>query len=202
MIKIKDYSFFYDGQPTLNNANLNIGHQMYVFSGNLNKRKSTILEDIAKAFYSYNQNILYSNESSVIYLPGYRFLLNELTLQENIVYFSKILNINTNIVEEIVIAFKLESILTRKVSNLSIGQKQMARICCAFLNYRASVVILDQPFRDLEKEDINLVKKYINTNFKNKSIIISKNSIIDLEEFNPRQIIIKDNKLLLGDTSV
>lgn len=202
MIRIRNYNVLFEEQVVIRDVNVNLGHQMYIFTGQLSKRKSAILEDIAHAFHSYNPHIIYSNETSVIYLPNYKFLLDKLTLEQNICYFTNMYGLDSKIVDEIISTLKLESILNRRIDTISLAQKQMARICCSFLNYRASIIILDQPFTDLQKDDINLVKKYINNNLQNKTIIISKNSLIDLEEYKPRRVIIEDLTLKIEEPNV
>lgn len=202
MVTIKNYNLYMDDLMVLEDISINLGHQVYLLSGQMHKRKSLLLNEIANAYTSYNSNIKYSNESGVAYLPNSRFLIENLTIKQNIEFFGKFFGCSNIQVRVISNHFELDGYIDRKVNSLAADIKQLVRIACAVLNTNASVYLFDNLFLNLNNSQVNIVKSYLNRLVDENTIIISKLNDHHLTDLNPRSIEIVDKKLVFKEHNV
>lgn len=202
MVTIKNYDLYMDDLMVLENISINFGRQVYLLSGQMHKRKSLLLNQIANAYTSYNSKIKYCNESGVAYLPSSRFLIDNLTIKQNIEFFGKFFGCSAIQMRVIINHFELDSYANRKVNSLSADIKQLVRIACAVLNTRASVYLFDNIFINLNNSQVNIVKTYLNRLVDENTIIISKLNDHQLRDFNPRSIEIVSKKLVYKESNV
>ena len=84
--------------------------------------------------------------SKVGYMPGKFSLYQDLTVEENLVFFASIFNTsvkeNYNLIEDIYV--QLEPFKNRRAGKLSGGMKQKLALCCALI-HRPAVLFLDEP---------------------------------------------------------
>ena len=84
--------------------------------------------------------------SKVGYMPGKFSLYQDLTVEENLVFFASIFNTtveeNYNLIEDIYV--QLEPFKDRRAGKLSGGMKQKLALCCALI-HRPAVLFLDEP---------------------------------------------------------
>lgn len=202
MIKLKDFNLEMNDTFVLENVDFNFGKETYIIIGSLFKRKSLLLDSLAKAFVERNQGVKYAFEKSIVYLPKSDILFNKLSVKQNIDFYSNFFGIKASFKNSLIEHFELTSILDRSIYSLTSDLKQIVKIVCAFLNNKASVYILDSPFDNLSKSQIYMVKEYLKTIRNNSTIIISKQNIFGLEDFSPRIINIKDKKLVFEELNV
>lgn len=196
MIKLENLDLELDDQVVIEDINFNFGHETYLLSGHMHKRKSKLLQEIAKSYSAYNPNITYSNETGVVYLPDNRILIENLTVKQNLEFFSNFFG--TPLVKTRVISnhFEFDNYLNRTINSLSSDLKQLVRIACVCLNVKASVYIFDNIFDHLSKSEISLVKDYLKHFVKDAIFIFSKLNTHELEEFKPRVINIEKKRLV------
>ena len=84
--------------------------------------------------------------SKVGYMPGKFSLYQDLTVEENLVFFASIFNTsvkeNYELIEDIYV--QLEPFKDRRAGKLSGGMKQKLALCCALI-HRPAVLFLDEP---------------------------------------------------------
>lgn len=196
MIKLNKLCLALDDQVVFDNVNFNFGRETYLLSGQMHKRKSLLIDEIAKAFISFHPNINYCAERGVVYLPNTAILIENLTVKQNLEFFAGFFK--TPLIKTRVIAnhFEFEHIISRKVNSLTADIKQLVRIACVCMNMRATVYIFDEIFDHLSKSQISLVKNYLKQLDNDIILIISKQNTHELEEFKPRVINIVDKKLV------
>lgn len=199
MITVSKLDVILDDRVVLEDCNINFGKQTYIITGGLYKRESAFLEKLAMAYRFYNPHITYSSESGVCYLPTNKILIDNFTVIQNLYYYLNFYKVDKIAAENIIVEFNLEDIRNRKVSTLNRGQKQVVRICCAIVNSEASVVILDEPFRDLARSESNALKQYLRNMQNKKTIIFTKTNTNNVEDLNARQININKRKLEVVD---
>jgi ABC-2 type transport system ATP-binding protein len=80
------------------------------------------------------------------YMLGKFSLYQDLTVEENLIYFASIFNTtvaeNYNLIEDIYV--QLEPFKNRRAGKLSRGMKQKLALCCALI-HRPAVLFLDEP---------------------------------------------------------
>lgn len=196
MIKLNKFNLKMDDLTVLEDIDFFFGRQSYLLSGPMVKRKSLLLEVLSHAFVYYQKGVEYVAESGVIYLPDNQFLIEGMTVKQNLEFFARFFNTPKIKYKVIVNNFELDNILDRKINSLSPDMEQLVRISCAMLNTTASVYLLDNIFNHLNKSQIDLVKNYLKLMTSNCIIIFSKLNTHEIEEFNPRVIEIKQKKLV------
>lgn len=196
MIKLNKFNLKMDDLTVLEDIDFFFGRQAYLLSGPMVKRKSLLLEVLSHAFVYYQKGVEYVAESGVIYLPDNQFLIEGMTVKQNLEFFARFFNTPKIKYKVIVNNFELDNILDRKINSLSPDMEQLVRISCAMLNTTASVYLLDNIFNHLNKSQIDLVKNYLKLMTSNCIIIFSKLNTHEIEEFNPRVIEIKQKKLV------
>lgn len=117
--------------------------------------KSTLLKIIAGVLKPDSGNITYYNRDALKdnkvfskfagYVPQDNPLMEELTVKDNLLFWSMSKDIDKDVLEE----FDLEEILNKKVSSLSGGMKRRLSIATTVIN-RPPVLILDEPTSSLD----------------------------------------------------
>lgn len=199
MIKLTNYNLTMDDNLVFDNVDFFFGRQTYLLAGQMHKRKSLLISELARAFVEYTPGVDFVLETGIGYLPNNRFLIESLTVKQNLEFFTKFFNIPSIKIKVIINHFELENIANRKVNSLTPDLIQLVRIACVFLNTKASVYLLDNIFNNLNKGQIDLVKNFLKLLEGDNTIIISKLNTHEIEEFNPRIIEIVDKKLVYGD---
>lgn len=196
MIKLTNFSLEMDELTVFEDINFYFGHQAYLLSGSMIKRKSLLLEILAEAFTSYHEGIEYIAESGVAYLPNKKILIEGLSVKQNLEFYAKFYSTPHIKVRVIINHFELEHLLDRKVNTLSADATQLVRIACVLINTKASVYLLDNIFDNLKKNQIDLVKNYLKLICDDSILIFSKHNTHEIEDFNPRVVEIKQKKLV------
>lgn len=199
MINIDKLNLYLDDQLVFEDISFYFGRQMYILTGNLKKRKSLFISELADSYLSYNQSITYIAERGIVYLPTTKILIEPLTVKQNLDFFGKFFGTSYYKINVIIHHFELEPFLNRRVNSLTNDIKQLVRIACVILNTNATVYLFDDLFIHLNKHQMDLVKDFFKTIETNSTIIIAKNNAIGLEEFNPRLVVIENKKLVFEE---
>jgi len=86
-----------------------------------------------------------------------------------------------------------------RASNLSGGMKRRLNICLAFI-HDPEILILDEPEAGLDPQSTILVRDFIKTYSKQKTVILTTHNMDEAERLSDRVAIIDHGKLLLLDT--
>ena len=110
-------------------------------------------------------------------------LYNELSLIENIQLIAKLKCFNYNVKEisEIINLMELKKFSSMKYEQLSSGFKNRFKIACS-LAVDPSILILDEPYNNLDEQGIKLIKRIISNQLEKNKIIIT--TFPNIEHFN------------------
>lgn len=140
MLEIINFEKKYAEKIIFKNLNLKFETGKSVIIGENGSGKTTLLNHIYE---------LYKNEVS--YFSQFLVLIPELTVIENIMFL-----IGFQIENELLLAFKLADKLYRPAAELSSGERQKVILYCTILCSN-NIIIVDEPEKHLDKEN---VKKY------------------------------------------
>ena len=105
-----------------------------------------------------------------------------LTIREYLDFLDNIYNDNEHNIEDLIIYFKLNNLLDRRLNLCSKGTKQKVNLIqCLIKN--ADIYILDEPFSGLDKEAIISLKKLIVQKQENATIILTSHEELLDESF-------------------
>lgn len=196
MLKLSKLSLEMDDIKVFENINFNFGRQTYLLAGQMYKRKSLLLNEIASSFIVYNPHITYSAENGVAYLPNYQFLIETLTVKQNLDFFTRFFNTPAIKLRVLINHFELDNIVNRRVNSLTPDLIQLVRISCVLLNSTATIFLFDNIFINLNKSQIDLVKDFLKRLEHDNTLIFAKLNKHEIEDFNPRIITIVDKRLV------
>jgi len=154
------------------------------FGKNLKSHREEILEQV-------NFSSTYTN------LPW------DLTVWENLTFISYLYQITNRQerIKKISGTFRLDELLSQRMSELSAGQVTRVNLAKAFINY-PHVLLLDEPTASLDPEVADFIRKFLLEERKkfNVSIIITSHNMAEVEEVCDRVIFINNGKIMADDT--
>ena len=132
--------------------------------------------------------------------PQETSVANNLTVKENLEFFSNIYNNNDNkTINEIVDFFNLNEVLNQRAKTLSGGYKRRLSIAIALIS-KPKILFLDEPTLGLDvfarRELWNIIKKLQ----KNITIILTSHYLEEIENLCDRVAILSNGKLLKTGT--
>ena len=132
--------------------------------------------------------------------PQETSVANNLTVKENLEFFSNIYNNNDNkTINEIVDIFNLNEVLNQRAKTLSGGYKRRLSIAIALIS-KPKILFLDEPTLGLDvfarRELWNIIKKLQ----KNITIILTSHYLEEIENLCDRVAILSNGKLLKTGT--
>ncbi len=159
-MKIKIINKSYTDQIILQNIEYEfLQGDTYVIKGRSGIGKTTLLNIISNVDSQYDGELFLERQSSVFYV------CQDVTFIENLsVYKNLILSIKDDVDQElkkILTILKIEDLLDKKVCKLSGGQRQRVAIAKALL-LKSNYIILDEPTRGLDYENIKALGQLIN----------------------------------------
>lgn len=118
----------------------------------------------------------------ISYAPDYLPSTINLTIREYLDFLDNIYNDNEHNIEDLIIYFKLNNLLDRRLNLCSKGTKQKVNLIqCLIKN--ADIYILDEPFSGLDKKAIISLKKLIVQKQENATIILTSHEELLDESF-------------------
>ena len=132
--------------------------------------------------------------------PQETSVANNLTVKENLEFFSNIYNNNDNkTINEIIDIFNLNEVLNQRAKTLSGGYKRRLSIAIALIS-KPKILFLDEPTLGLDvfarRELWNIIKKLQ----KNITIILTSHYLEEIENLCDRVAILSNGKLLKTGT--
>jgi len=129
------------------------------------------------------------------------FLYDELTIYENLKFFSKLYSIYDKStfkekVEYYAEKFNLSNWIFEPISNLSTGMKQKVEMIRIFIQ-NPSLLLLDEPFSGLDSNTINLLIKNLNEIREREklTIVIATHKIEVVQQISDTLLILKKGKI-------
>ncbi|WP_051652492.1 ABC transporter ATP-binding protein/permease [Clostridium algidicarnis] len=184
MIEIKQVSKTFADKKVINNITFKVNEgDIFGFLGPNGAGKTTTIKMIiglleptsGEIFINgkhnvKNKNDIYSDIGVVFELPN---LYMKATIQKNLEMFSKIYQLPSSRVDEVMEDLQLIDKKNMKVEKLSKGWKQRVLIARALL-HKPKVLILDEPTSGLDPNTVTLIRDYIKKlNSEGTTIIIS-----------------------------
>lgn len=154
----------------------------YAITGHNGSGKSTLLQVIAGAILQTEGKVLYYNQSEVQIEQPYSYLtivapylelVEEMTCMEQLEFHEKFKSLSLS-KEEILKEVGLEKNASKQIRYFSSGMKQRLKLGLAFFS-DVSLVLLDEPTSNLDKDGVMLYNRLLDQQTKNKTVIISSN---------------------------
>lgn len=193
MIEIKQVSKTFADKKVVNNITFKVNEgDIFGFLGPNGAGKTTTIKMIiglleptsGEIFINgkhnvKNKNDIYSDIGVVFELPN---LYMKATIQKNLEMFSKIYQLPSSRVDEVMEDLQLIDKKNMKVEKLSKGWKQRVLIARVLL-HKPKVLILDEPTSGLDPNTVTLIRDYIKKlNSEGTTIIISTHDMNEADE--------------------
>lgn len=173
MIYVKNAYKKIKNNQVLENINLKLNEgNVYLIEGHNGSGKTMLLRLLCELIKPDEGEVVFSRAYSfgaVIENPS--FIQND-TVLENLLFLAKIKNVITEEhISEWLRKLNLYEKKDNKVKTLSLGMRQRLAICQAFME-DPDVILLDEPFNALDKENLDVVIDVINESKKAGKIIV------------------------------
>lgn len=152
-----------------------------------------------KNLFSHKEIIL----DQVNFSTTYTNLPWVLSVRENLTFVSYLYEIKDRKqrVNDVIALFKLETLINKKMSELSAGQKTRVNLAKAFIN-KPKVLLLDEPTASLDPDIAKYIRDII-MNYRTESkatILWTSHNMFEVEEMCDRVIFINKGKIISDDT--
>ena len=203
ILETKNLSKEYKNQKAVDNVSLNIERNtIYGLLGPNGAGKSTILKMIVGLLKPtdgeiiFNGNILERKDlkyiGSLIESPS---LYGNLTAEENLTVYTKLLGIPKTRIKEVLDIVDLKNTGKKRASQFSMGMKQRLGIAIALLN-NPKLLILDEPTNGLDPFGIQELRNLISSFPKKGITVISSHILSEVSQVVDKIAIINEGKLL------
>ena len=184
--KSSNLTLGYSNQVVLNNLNLEFSEKNnYQIIGRNGAGKSTLINYISSNFDGSDfKSKVIRTKSNIDQISPYATLIMELTLLENIKYFTTKSQLSTDDKLKVSNNYLPKIYLNEKVENFSSGMIKRAELSIIEIK-NPTVLCIDEPLNFLDSEGINLLKNLIDNRTQNqKSNILSTQELIDFQGIN------------------
>jgi ABC-2 type transport system ATP-binding protein len=142
-------------------------------------------------------------KSIIGYCPQENIFYPRLTCLEQLLFMGQMYGLSSKTVKtranELLNLLGLEDKTNIRANNLSGGMKRRLNICLALI-HNPEILILDEPEAGLDPQSRILVRDFIKTSGKEKTIILTTHNMDEADRLADRVAIIDHGKLLLLDT--
>ncbi len=211
MIKISNVSKAYGSLKALNNISIEINKgTIFGLLGINGAGKSTLLSILNGLsnidsgeirIFDFNlktQKSKIKDISSII--PQNLAFYDNLSVNENIEFFSKVQNAKTEDIQKAIELNKLQDILMQKASTLSGGQKRRLNIAIGLLN-NPQIIYFDEPTVGLDPKNRNdILDSILEYKKLGKTIIYTSHYMSEIEKICDEVAIIHKGELVIQDT--
>uniref|UniRef100_A0A182P8G6 ABC transporter domain-containing protein n=1 Tax=Anopheles epiroticus TaxID=199890 RepID=A0A182P8G6_9DIPT len=164
--------------------------------------KSTIFAILSGELLPSGGSFTFYSNHGPSYCPQNNFLDPLLTVEEVIVFYGKLRNIESidKLIMETLKEYHLEAYRKVLVKNLSGGNRR--KLCVAVACFgQSEIILMDEPTSDLDPVTRSIVYSTIERlNAQNRSILLTSHSISEIDRICQRIAILKDGELLTVDT--
>ncbi len=195
----------YGEKSVLHDVSLTVTEpSIYVVLGPNGAGKTTLLRTVAgilkpsKGGVSFDGLDVYESKETrrrLSYLSHLNALPEEMTVRQALEFYA---SIEGGDVEKAISALELKKLETRKLSNLSQGQKKRVSVSKLFLRER-DLYLLDEPTSNLDPAMAKDVRDLLLRLSKSKIVLYSSHNLYEAKEIGKYLILIKDGTLKLFD---
>lgn len=157
------------------------------------------IEYFGKSLFHHREEIL----DQVNYSTTYTSLPWNLSVKENLNFISFLYTIpnRKKRLEKIIESFKLGDLMSKRVGDLSAGQKTRINLAKAFLNY-PKVLLLDEPTASLDPDIAKYIRDFILEERKEYkvSMLFTSHNMKEVEEVCDRVVFINNGTIIANDT--
>jgi ABC-2 type transport system ATP-binding protein len=195
MLEVNKISKSYNGQKIFSDLSFDIQEgEILGITGRNGSGKSTLLKILSKIAIQDFGEIIINPDINVDYLGHENMFFGEMSIKENIDFFTKFENIEKS--EENISELKnllgLELIYTKKINELSYGQAKKSGLYRIVLS-NSDLILLDEPFSGLDTQSVeNLILLINKLKLKKKTLIISSNIIEIIENISDKLVNMDD----------
>ncbi len=116
------------------------------------------------------------------------------------IFFSRVDDINADIIEEYLNTFKLKSFAYRLTKNISLGEKRVLEIAMALIT-EPEILLLDEPFAGLSEAEIDEVLEVIREHVGKKTILIVEHKISKIRDLVEKTgVMVEGEMIAIGET--
>lgn len=152
---------------------------------------------------SFNDSHRKDHKSLIGYCPQENIFYPKLTCLEQLFFMGQMYGLPSKFVKtsaiDLLNLLGLEDKTNVRAANLSGGMKRRLNICLALI-HNPEILILDEPEAGLDPQSRILVRDFIKTFGKEKTIILTTHNMDEADRLADRVAIIDHGKLLLSDT--
>tara|TARA_B110000263_G_C15293424_1_gene504437 strand:+ start:1665 stop:2261 length:597 start_codon:yes stop_codon:yes gene_type:complete len=195
MLEVNKISKSYNGQKIFSDLSFDIQEgEILGITGRNGSGKSTLLKILSKIAIQDFGEIIINPDINIDYLGHENMFFGEMSIKENIDFFTKFENIEKS--EENISELKnllgLELIYTKKINELSYGQAKKSGLYRIVLS-NSDLILLDEPFSGLDTQSVENLTLLINKlKLKKKTLIISSNIIEIIENISDKLVNMDD----------
>ena len=174
MIKLVNVCKKYEKNKVIDNFNVIINKgEKVAFIGESGKGKTTLFK-VLIGIENIDEGVIENNKNDISVSFQEDIFANNFSIKDNI---DLILDRETdfNSIQKNLNDMGINKKPSDKINTLSIGMKRRVSTIRAFRSDR-KIIMLDEPFAGLDIESINLTKKYIKENIKDRTLIIFTHS--------------------------
>ena len=209
MIELKEIQKTYRDVHALKMINLHLpkGCRLGLL-GNNGAGKSTLMRILATleqpdtgTLYIDQKNAFTQIEetrSKIAFLPDYNPLPEQLYVKEFLDFQQKIFNRSSSFVSELIEKTQLQTVLNRKIQNLSKGFRQRLGIANLMLS-PAEIYILDEPLAGLDTAQRIEIRGLINAISKSKTLIFSSHMLGEVEYLTDQIAIVHQGEIVYNE---
>ena len=183
-LKSNDLSLGYSNQIVIKGMNLNLfDEKNYQIIGKNGAGKTTLMNFISSNFDGTNfESKVDRLKISVNQISSTPTLINDLTLEENLNYFTSDSSISTEDKLNVVFKYIPRDYLDEKVKNFSSGMIRRVELSIIEIK-NPSVFCIDEPLNFLDSEGVSLLTNLIkNRTSSNKCNILSSQEVVKLDD--------------------
>ena len=206
IVEVKDLTKFYGKNKGINKISFYINQgEIYGLMGPNGAGKTTTIRsmlnlispDSGSTKIFGKDNLSQNEKANISYLPGEYEMYSNLNGNQYLSYISNLRNAKQNNIQKL--AEQLDLDLSKKINELSKGNKQKIGIVQTFMN-NPSIAILDEPTAGLDPlkqlEFQNIIKEH---NKLGCSILLSSHILNEIEDLCEKVGIIKDGELIASE---
>ena len=173
MIKLENVTAGYNGITVLKDVSLEISHKTTIILGPNGAGKTTLFRVITGVLPPYTGSVtvkgrdIYRDSKArklIGYLPHRNGLIRELTVRDNLYFYSKIYGLSDEAfrdkASEVTQILGIEDLLDKRVSELSFGQQKRAALSRILL-HDPEILVLDEPTQGLDPLSARKVREYL-----------------------------------------
>lgn len=170
LLTAKDIRYSFNDEPLLKDININlIQNTLNILSGENGSGKTTLLK-ILSTLLTPNSGTLLMFDEPLTHQRHQRrqiglsfaepSLISQLSVSENLNFFSSFYDASSNTFHELIHFFKLGALLDRKIQDLSRGEKQKINLIRSLVQ-KPTLVLWDEPESGLDTQSTQLLLSLI-----------------------------------------